>query len=157
MLYTNPLEFINYGYYNSISGESSLLGFQTFCPFYNPGKFYYTYPWGGLSYGVTIPKFDLVNSPYCILFPYEPLVLGNVYENTPLENILLALAYKQCNISPYKSFDYPYYSYGSTRTLYDWTNWNNKNNTYYFNGPPQGDRFTPWELEKGIFLRQLIY
>jgi hypothetical protein len=95
--YTNPLYYTSYGYSNPISGASTLLGYAPFSPFYDPA---YIYSLAGLTTPINIPSYGYPYSPYVTPFPYL---------TTPGA------------VSPYVSFSYPYYTYGSPSYYSTWS------------------------------------
>jgi hypothetical protein len=95
--YTNPLYYPSYGYSNPISGASTLLGYSPFSPFYDPA---YISSLAALATPINIPSYGYPYSPYVTPFPYL---------TTPGA------------VSPYTSFSYPYYSYGSPSFYSTWS------------------------------------
>ena len=95
--YTNPLFYSSYGYTNPISGTATLLGYAPFSPFYDPA---YIASLASLTTPISIASYAYPLSPYVTPFPYL---------TTPGA------------VSPYVTFDYPYYLYGDPAVYLAWT------------------------------------
>ena len=98
--YTNPLLYTTYGYSNSISGASTLLGYAPFSPFYDPA---YISSLAALSPAILIPSYPFPGSPYVTPFAYL---------TTPGA------------VSPYVSFSYPSFVYGDPLIYSTWVGLN---------------------------------
>lgn len=94
--YTNPLYYSSYGYLNSISGTTGLLGFAPFSPFYDPA---YITSLASLTTPIIIPSYGYPLSPYVTPFPYLTL---------------------PGTVAPYVSFTYPSYTYGDPTYYSTW-------------------------------------